>query len=131
MDSALECFVAVARYHGVDLSADRLKHDFAVAENDSIDRLLPSIARKTGFRAKALKLKWRDLSRLGDAYPMIVRLVDGRRVIAIGMRDERLGIVDPTSKQPEAVLFRLPTLTARRRERDSRAARRAARQPSP
>jgi len=105
MDSALECFVAVARYHGVDLSVDRLKHDFALAESDSIERLLPSIARKSGFRAKALKLKWRDLGRLGEAYPIIIRLADGRRVIAIGMRDEKLGIVDPTSKQPEAVAF--------------------------
>ena len=105
MDSALECLVAVARYHGVDLSVDRLKHDLALAETDSIDRLLPSIARGSGFRAKALKLKWRDLGRLGEAYPIIVRLADGRRVIAIGMRDEKLGIVDPTSKQPEVNTF--------------------------
>jgi ATP-binding cassette subfamily B protein len=110
MDSALECFVAVARYHGVDLSVDRLKHDFALTENDSIDHLLPSIARKSGFRAKTLKLKWRDLSRLGEAYPFIVRLADGRRVVAVGMRDEKLGIVDPTSKQPEVVAFDEATL---------------------
>jgi subfamily B ATP-binding cassette protein HlyB/CyaB len=105
MDTALECLVAVARYHGVDLSVDRLKHDFALAENDSIEHLLPFIARKSGFRAKTLKLKWRDLGRLGEAYPVIVRLADGRRVIAIGMRDEKLGIVDPTSKQPEVTTF--------------------------
>jgi subfamily B ATP-binding cassette protein HlyB/CyaB len=105
MDSALECLVAVARYHGVDMSIDRLKHDFALAENDPIERLLPSIARKIGFRAKALKLKWRDLGRLGEAYPIIVRLADGKRVIAVGMRDEKLGIVDPTSKQPEVTTF--------------------------
>lgn len=105
MDSALECLVAVARYHGVDMSVDRLKHDFALAENDPIERLLPSIARNIGFRAKALKLKWRDLGRLGEAYPIIVRLADGKRVIAVGMRDEKLGIVDPTSKQPEVIPF--------------------------
>ncbi|MGY3485431.1 subfamily B ATP-binding cassette protein HlyB/CyaB [Bradyrhizobium sp. USDA 4011] len=109
MDSALECLVAVARYHGVDLSAERLKHDFALAENDSIDRLLPAIARKSGFLAKALKLKWPDLTRLGDAYPIIVRLADGRRVIAIGMRDEKLGIVDPMSKQPEVTAYEKET----------------------
>jgi ATP-binding cassette subfamily B protein len=110
MDLALECFVAVARYRGVDLSVDRLKHDFALAENDSIDHLLPSVARKSGFRAKTLKLKWRDLGRLGEAYPFIIRLADGRRVIAVGMRDEKLGIVDPTTKQPEVVAFDKKTL---------------------
>jgi ATP-binding cassette subfamily B protein len=105
MDSALQCLVAVARYHGVDLSVDRLKHDFALAGSDSVDRLLPSIARGSGFRAKALKFKWRDLSRLGEAFPIIVRLADGRYLIAVGMRDEKLGIVDPTSKQLEVVAF--------------------------
>jgi subfamily B ATP-binding cassette protein HlyB/CyaB len=105
MASALECLVAVARYHGVDLSVDRLKHDFALAENEPIDRLLTAIARKSGFRAKTLKLKWRDLGRLGEAYPIIVRLADGSHCIAVGMRDEKLGIVDPTAKQPEVVAF--------------------------
>ena len=71
MDSGLKCLVAVARYHGVDLSVDRLKHDFALAENDSIDRLLPSIARKSGFRAKTLKLK-SDASRRATAITLII-----------------------------------------------------------
>lgn len=104
-ESALLCLVSVARYHGVDLTVDRLRHDFALVEKDSIDRLLPFIARKSGFLVKALKLKWRDFGRLGDAYPIIVRLADGSHRIAIGMRDEKLGIVDPASKQPEAVAF--------------------------
>lgn len=103
MDSDLECLVAVARYHGVDLSVDRIKHDFALGQGDPIDRLLPSIARRSGFRAKTVKLTWRDLSRLGEAYPIIVRLGDGKRVIALGFRDNKIGIVDPTS-EPQGVV---------------------------
>ena len=30
--TALDCLVAVARHHGLDLSADRLAHDFALGE---------------------------------------------------------------------------------------------------
>lgn len=105
MDSALQCLVVVARYHGVDLTVDRIKHDFALGQNDSIDRLLPSIARRSGFRAKTVKLTWRDLSRLGEAYPIIVRLRDGKRVIALGFRDNKIGIVDPTSEPQGVVAF--------------------------
>jgi hypothetical protein len=37
------------------LSVDRIKHDYALTQNDAIDRLLPSIARRSGFRAKKVK----------------------------------------------------------------------------
>jgi ATP-binding cassette subfamily B protein len=103
LDTALECFVSVARYHGVDLSVDRIKHDFALTQNDAIDRLLPTIARRSGFRAKKVKLSWNDLKRLGEAYPIIARLVNGTRVIVLGFRDNKVGVVDPTAKQPQVL----------------------------
>jgi ATP-binding cassette subfamily B protein len=105
LDTSLECFVAVARYHGVDLSVDRIKHDYALTQNDAIDRLLPSIARRSGFRAKKVKLRWNDLKRLGEAYPIIVRLINGARVIVLGFRDNKVGVVDPTAKQPQVLSF--------------------------
>src|SRR5690348_8794992 len=59
LDSALECFVAVARHHGIDLSVECIKHDFAVNPNDDIDSLIASIAQRNGFRAKKIKLSWK------------------------------------------------------------------------
>jgi ATP-binding cassette subfamily B protein len=105
LDTSLECFVAVARYHGVDLSVDRIKHDYALTQNDAIDRLLPSIARRSGFRAKKVKLRWNDLKRLGEAYPIIARLKNGTRVIVLGFRDNKVGVVDPTAKEPQVLSF--------------------------
>jgi ATP-binding cassette, subfamily B, bacterial HlyB/CyaB len=64
-DTALQCFVAVARHHGVDLSADRIKHDYALKPGDDITRLLPNIARSCGIRMRKLQVCWKDLPRLG------------------------------------------------------------------
>ena len=50
LETALQCFVAVARHHGIDLSVDRIKHDYALKPDDDITRLLPKIARNCGMR---------------------------------------------------------------------------------
>ena len=39
LETALKCFVAVARRHGIDLSANRIKHDHALKPEDDITRL--------------------------------------------------------------------------------------------
>ena len=49
LETALQCLVAIARHHGIDLSADRIKHDYALKPDDDITRLLPKIARSSGY----------------------------------------------------------------------------------
>src|SRR5258708_3963177 len=100
VETALQCFVAVARKHGRDLSVDRIKHDHALNPTDDISQLLPAIARQNGFRAKRLKLAWKDLKRLGDAYPIIARLSNGNSVIVAGFRNNMVGVLDPLADRP-------------------------------
>src|SRR5437763_12986619 len=83
LETALQCLVAVARHHGIDLSADRIKHDHALKPDDDVRRLLPKIARDCGMRTRSLRLRWKDLARLGDAYPTIARLANGNSVILL------------------------------------------------
>jgi ATP-binding cassette subfamily B protein len=99
-DTALQCFVAVARHHGLDLSVDRIKHDHPLNPDDDIGVLLPSIARHYGFRAKGLNIAWNDLKNLGDAFPAIARLSNGNTVIVIGFRDKSVGVLDPLADRP-------------------------------
>jgi ATP-binding cassette, subfamily B, bacterial HlyB/CyaB len=100
LDTALQCLVAVARHHGLDLSVDRIKHDYALKPDDEIARLLPLIARKSGLRARWLRLGWKDLPRLGDAYPAIARLSNGHSIIVLGFRNDTVGVVDPLADRP-------------------------------
>src|SRR5215472_12414775 len=95
LDTALQCFVAVARHHGIDLSVDRIKHDYALQPDDDISRQLPKIARNSGMRTRKLQIGWNDLQRLGVAYPAIARLANGNSVILLGFLEEKVGVLDP------------------------------------
>src|SRR5207247_5507223 len=94
-ETALQCLVAVARHHGIDLSADRIKHDHALKPDDDITRLLPKIARDSGMRSRKLQVGWKDLQRLGDAYPAIARLANGNSVVLVGFHEDKVGVLDP------------------------------------
>jgi ATP-binding cassette subfamily B protein len=95
LETALQCLVAVARHHGIDLSADRIKHDYALKPDDEITRLLPKIARTSGMRSRKLQVGWKDLQRLGEAYPAIARLANGNSVILLGFHEDKVGVLDP------------------------------------
>src|SRR6266511_1395110 len=60
-ETALQCLVAVARHHGIDLSIERIKHDYALKPDDDITRQLPKIARNSGMRSRKLQVGWKDL----------------------------------------------------------------------
>lgn len=95
VETALQCLVAIGRHYGIDLSPERIKHDFALRPDDDITRLLPKIARSSGMRSRKLKVGWKDLQRLGDAYPVIARLANGNSVILLGFNENKVGVLDP------------------------------------
>ena len=95
LETALQCFVAVARHHGVDLSIDRIKHDYALKSDDDITRLLPKIARNCGIRTRKLQARWKDLLRLGEAFPAIARLANGNSVVLLYIHEDKVGVLDP------------------------------------
>ncbi len=84
--TALRCLALVARHHGADISADRLIHDYSLEEEEpSIPRIL-RIASDYGFKTRHTKLSWKHLMRLGQAFPVMARLVNGNFVILVGIR---------------------------------------------
>jgi subfamily B ATP-binding cassette protein HlyB/CyaB len=103
VETALQCFVGAARYRGVDLSVDRIKHDYALKPDDDIEKLLLTIARRNGMRARSLRLTWEDLAHLDDAFPVIARLANGNSVILLGVRDQTVGVLDPLADRPAMI----------------------------
>ncbi len=78
---ALEALVKVAASHGIDLTVDGLRTAY-VARGDSLTTsALVAIAHESGMEAKCIHPKWRDLSRLANVLPAIVRLKDGGAAI--------------------------------------------------
>jgi hypothetical protein len=46
LSTALQCFFAVARHHGVDLSIERLIHNYALSKSERTTPILLEIARE-------------------------------------------------------------------------------------
>jgi ATP-binding cassette, subfamily B, bacterial HlyB/CyaB len=82
--TGLRCLATVAQRRGLDVSFDRLKHDFVVGNDELPTDALSHIARKIGLKAKVANLDWEDLSKLGDALPAIVRLRCGNSMLVVG-----------------------------------------------
>ena len=47
------------------------------------------------MRTRKLQVGWKDLQRLGDAYPAIARLANGNSVIVLGFHEDKIGVLAP------------------------------------
>jgi ATP-binding cassette subfamily B protein len=101
--TALNCFVAVARHHGVDLAVDRLVHDYVLGQTEPETQKLVRIAQDNGFTARAVMLSWDDLiSRPPSVFPCLLRLRNRNTVVALryDVESERLIVADPLADLP-------------------------------
>ncbi len=87
--TALQCFTAVARHHGLDLSVERLAHEHALDESEPDTTKVLRIAQDNGFKARAAQLDWDALKRQPvGALPALLRLKNGNTVVALGFKPE-------------------------------------------
>ncbi|HET6468914.1 MAG TPA: peptidase domain-containing ABC transporter [Geminicoccaceae bacterium] len=107
--TALRALVAVARHHGVDLTVERIVHDYGIDTDDEVPpRLMLRIAREAGFRARGLGLSWEDLFEVEEAYPFIARLNNGNHVVFSGVRGDpesggEVAIFDPLAERTDFI----------------------------
>ncbi len=106
-------------HHGVDLSVERLRHVYAVDGTlPSVD-LLVRMAKEAGLRAQATRLDWGVLSRMGDAYPVLLKLENGNWVVILRTAERSDGetavvIYDPLAeRQGEPLIVDQDQLCAR------------------
>ncbi|QUS35689.1 peptidase domain-containing ABC transporter [Falsirhodobacter algicola] len=101
--TALWCLSALLRHHGLDISADRLRTDYAVSGDTLRAPQLMRMARENGLKARISKVGRRGLTRLGQAYPALARLQNGNWVAVLGASrsetgEERLELLDPLAE---------------------------------
>src|SRR4051794_35553054 len=105
----LQCLALAARRHGVDLSPERLMHDYAVGQKPVTTRQLLRMAKDAGLRARQTQLTWESLVRLGDAYPLLAELENGNWVViegvTAGTTHEMIRVLDPLAQRPEPLLI--------------------------
>ncbi|MEQ1955485.1 peptidase domain-containing ABC transporter [Mesorhizobium sp. CN2-181] len=104
----LQCLALVARHHGVDLSPERLVHDYSVGEQRVETRKLIRMAKDAGLRARQARMTWRALFQLGDAYPVLAELENGNWVViasaVVSGEQEVVRVLDPLAERPEVLL---------------------------
>ena len=102
--TAVKCLALVGRHHGVDMSVDRLIHDFSLEESEPNDQRVMRMAKDNGFKVKQTRMKWRQLRQMGEAFPVMAKLNNGNFVIFVGLRQvedengkikEELAVFDP------------------------------------
>lgn len=102
-NSGLLCFILVSRHFHQDITPESIVHKYTLTDSRMEPHLLVRIAREHGFKSKLTTLGWDKLFQLGDAYPVIARLKDGRYVIVSGARGAKdtgeVALIDPLSGQ--------------------------------
>ncbi|MBZ9790166.1 peptidase domain-containing ABC transporter [Rhizobium sp. 3T7] len=105
----LHCLALVARHHGVDLSPERLQHDYAVDERPVEVRQLLRMAKDAGLRARQISLNWSSLLQLGEAFPVLAELENGNWVViagpAMGEEEAKIRVLDPLAERPDFILL--------------------------
>ena len=85
INTALVCFSIVAREHKIELTQDRLQHEYGLSTEEIPPATLLRMAKEQGLKAKCLQLNWQSLLELKKAYPAIARLKNGRHLILTGI----------------------------------------------
>ncbi|MEC8591032.1 MAG: peptidase domain-containing ABC transporter [Planctomycetota bacterium] len=112
--TSLKCLCLIARHHSVDVSVERLVHDYSLETSEPSTRRLLRIAKDAGFRARRTRLAWHQLRRMGEAFPAMAQLKNGNYVILVGLREaedeegkkrEELAIFDPLADRHDFIFM--------------------------
>ncbi|WP_218109125.1 peptidase domain-containing ABC transporter [Desulfolutivibrio sulfoxidireducens] len=96
--TSILCFIMVARHFHLDFTLDGIVHKYALQDAETPLPLLLRIAKEHGFRAKEARLGWERLFKMGEAFPAIARLKDGKSILLSGVRPgekPQVAILDP------------------------------------
>lgn len=108
--TALDCLARVATHHGADLPVERLRHAYAVDGTPLSVDLLLRMAKEAGLRAQATQLDWGVLFRMGEAYPVLLRLSNGNWVVVLRTAERSDGaaavvVFDPLAERQDEPLI--------------------------
>ena len=109
--SSVFALVTVANHHRIPLNPRRVMHDYAVATDELTPRQFIRIGSENQLKIAQSKLKWKNFSGLGKAWPIVAVKKNGKHVILCGYRDTedggQLAVVDPEVPPPPTEKFNL------------------------
>src|SRR4051794_7013739 len=108
--TGFHCIAKIAAHHGLDLTVEQLRHAYPIDNVPISKTLLLRIAKEAGLRARSTRLDWHGLVRLGEAYPVVLRLANGNWIIVSGVADGENGeeaviVFDPLAERQHEPLI--------------------------
>jgi ATP-binding cassette subfamily B protein len=85
LSTSLRCLSAMLQHHGLIIREDELVRRFALGPEELDDSLILRVATDLGYKARRWRASFRKLERLGEAFPVLARLRNGRTVIVNGI----------------------------------------------
>lgn len=85
INTSLVCFSIIAREHKLDLTQDRLRHEYALSTSEIPRDTIVRMSKDLGMKARLLQLDWQGLVNLRKAYPAMARLKNGLHVVIAGV----------------------------------------------
>ncbi len=101
INTALVCFSIVAKEHKIEITQDRLRHEFTIGEEEIHSDTIIRMSKTLGMKARVLKLDWNGLLNLQKAYPVIAKMKNGNHLIVAGTvssskdKTQMVGCYDP------------------------------------
>lgn len=96
INTGLVCFSLVAREHKLELTGDRLLHDFNIGIDEIPEKRFLRMAKEVGLKGRLLEMDWSGLCGLNRAYPAIAVLANGKHLVVTGMAPVQDGQPDET-----------------------------------
>lgn len=98
-NSALFCFCSIARHHGLIIDIRRIKHEYAILDNEVSEPMFLEIARHYEFKPQKLVLSWEKLVKLRNEFPAIGIKKNGKSLICCASRKngelDEIVVIDP------------------------------------
>ncbi|WP_407159421.1 peptidase domain-containing ABC transporter [Bradyrhizobium sp. STM 3557] len=103
-DSPLAATMQAARYHGIELD----EKEFRRSDNVTA-AALSEWAQAGGLWSRAVRIRWRNLFRLGETGPVVLVLNDGNAALLTGVDAQRrlVRLKNPCSSEPEVLVDEL------------------------
>ncbi len=107
--SSIQCLVAIAQHHGIQVLPDQLVRDYPLDGRTPSTKDMVRMATSIRMQAQPKFIDWQKLTQLEGVFPFIARLVDGSSVIIAGINKteekiSRVAILDPKGGNSQITL---------------------------
>ena len=100
----LSSFVLIAHHNNTSLDIREIMHEYAVGKEEVGEHLFKEIAARYQFKARRVKLSWKEMLGSAAVFPCIATKKNGKSAVLCGFRntpeeEPKAVLVDPDSEQ--------------------------------